>query len=484
MSVRVRIAPSPTGFLHVGNVRAALFNWLYARHHGGSFIVRIDDTDVERSEKQYEDDIKAGFAWLGLDWDEGVDVGGPHGSYRQSDRFEHYREVARRLVEDGHAYYDDRPPEVLEGLRKRAQAEKKHPNAYIRRPEVEASGGVIRYSVPQDAPVEFHDLVRDAMRFEAETVDDFVILRSDGTPTYHLASTVDDVDYEITHVVRGEDLLSSTPKHILLTRSLGAETPTYAHLPLLFGPDGKKLSKRHGATAVGDYRPLGILPSAMRNFLALLGWSPGDDRELFFELDELVHAFSLDGIQKKSAVFDFTKLEWMNGQHISRTPVAELLPLVEPLLAEAGVDPAAYGRERLARVVEVVRERARTTVHAAWQMAVRLDGGHVKRNEKARQQIAQDPAAFQNALDAGRERLQGVPPSAWEPQRLEAELRQLAESLGVAPGKVFQPIRIALTGTTVSEPVNVLLELVGREESLRRMGVARAWAPADMQSDH
>ncbi|MBT8241822.1 MAG: glutamate--tRNA ligase, partial [Acidimicrobiia bacterium] len=293
MTVRVRIAPSPTGYLHVGNVRSALFNWLFARHHGGTFVLRIDDTDVERSEEEFEADIKGGMAWLGLDWDEGVDVGGPHGSYRQSDRFDRYREVVEELLAGGSAYYDDRSSEELEALRVRAQKEGKHPNVYIRRPEAEATSGVVRFSVPQNAPVEFVDLVRDDMRFEPEVIDDFVILRSNGIPTYHLASTVDDVDYAITHVMRGEDLLSSTPKHILLARAMGSEPATYAHLPLLFGPDGKKLSKRHGDTSLKAYRESGYLPEAMFNYLSLLGWSL-DSETTIFSADQAVAAFDLD----------------------------------------------------------------------------------------------------------------------------------------------------------------------------------------------
>ena len=331
MTVRVRIAPSPTGYLHVGNVRSALFNWLFARHHGGTFVLRIDDTDVDRSEEEFEVDIKAGMAWLGLDWDEGVDMGGPHGSYRQSDRFDRYREVVDGLLAGGWAYYDDRSPEELEALRVRAQKEGKHPNVYIRRPEVEATSGVVRFSVPQDAPIEFLDLVRDDMRFESEVVDDFVILRSNGIPTYHLASTVDDVDYAITHVVRGEDLLSSTPKHILLARAMGADPAIYAHLPLLFGPDGKKLSKRHGDTSLKAYRESGYLPEAMFNYLSLLGWSL-DSETTIFSSAQAVAAFDLDGVSKNPAVFDVDKLQWMNGEYIRAIDTTDFAQRARPFV--------------------------------------------------------------------------------------------------------------------------------------------------------
>ncbi len=293
MSVRLRIAPSPTGHLHVGTARAALFNWLYARHCDGVFIVRIDDTDQERSTPEFEEEILTSLHWLGLEWDEGVGVGGPHGSYRQSDRYARYREAAAELVASGAAYYDNRAPEELEELRRSAQSEGLHPGHYIRRPDQSGQEGAIRLSIPQDAAVSFDDLVRGTVSFEPRDLDDFVILRSDGTPTYHLASTVDDVDYEITHVARGEDLLPSTPKHILLTRALGAEEATYAHLPLLFGTDGKKLSKRFEATSLSVYRDEGYLPDAVFNYLSLLGWSL-DAETTIFSRDQAVAAFDLD----------------------------------------------------------------------------------------------------------------------------------------------------------------------------------------------
>ncbi|HEY6627414.1 MAG TPA: glutamate--tRNA ligase, partial [Acidimicrobiia bacterium] len=303
MTVRVRIAPSPTGHLHVGTARAALFNWLFARHNGGVFIVRIDDTDRERSTHEFEADILGSLRWLGLEWDEGVEVGGPHGTYRQSDRYDRYREVAARLVASGAAYHDDRTPDELEELRTRAQGEGKHPGHYIRRPESAVTSGAIRLSIPQEAPVVFEDLVRGKVSFEPRDIDDFVILRSDGTPTYHLASTVDDVDYEITHVARGEDLLPSTPKHILLARALGATEPTYAHLPLLFGTDGKKLSKRFAAVSLSVYRDDGYLADAVFNYLSLLGWSLGPETTIFTR-EEAIAAFDLEDVSSNPATFD------------------------------------------------------------------------------------------------------------------------------------------------------------------------------------
>ena len=280
--MKLRIAPSPTGSLHIGNARTALFNWLYAKANGGTFVVRIDDTDIERSTEEFQKDILENLRWLGLDWDEGVEVGGEHGDYKQSSRFDRYREVANELLEKDLAYKDD---------------------------------GAIRFKVPSGRTIEFKDFVRGDMSFETSDVEDFVILRSDNTPTYHLASTVDDIDYGITIIARGEDILSSTPKHILIMEALDAAIPSFCHLPLLFGPDGKKLSKRHGDTSVEAFRQKGILNDAMFNYLCLLGWSPGDDIELF-DSDFAISKFDLNKVLPNSATFDEKKLLWLNGQYI------------------------------------------------------------------------------------------------------------------------------------------------------------------------
>jgi glutamyl-tRNA synthetase len=280
----------------------------------------------------------------------------------------------------------------------------------------------------------------------------------------------------ITHVMRGQDHVSNTPKQIAVYRALGAATPVFVHVPMINGPDGKKLSKRHGATAVGDYRHMGILPGAMRNFLALLGWNPGDDRELYFDPRELIQAFSIERIQKTSAVFDVTKLEWMNGQYLNHLPVDQVLPLIAESLEALDVDPAAFPRDRVYRCIAAIRSRCRTTLELAKRVAVRLDGRHVVKDDpKARKLIERDPQAFRAALEAVRERLAPLPEPAWTSERLEAELRELAERMGVGVGAVMQPPRVALTGETVSEPVNELLAAVGREESLARLAAAQTW---------
>ena len=288
--IRVRFAPSPTGYLHVGGARTALFNWLHARRHGGTFVLRIEDTDTERSSWDMVAGIVDGLRWLGLDWDEGPDVGGPHAPYFQAQRLEKYREHAERLVAEGKAYVDE---------------------------------GAIRFKVPAGQTT-FGDLVHGPVKFENEHIENFVILRSDRHPTYHLSVVVDDIEMQITHVVRGDDHISNTPKQVLLYEAFGAAPPAFAHVPLILGPDKKRLSKRHGATSVMEYHRLGYVPEAMVNFLALLGWSPGGDRELFTK-EELIAQFTLEGISGGNAVFNPEKLDWFNQQHIARLGAQELL---------------------------------------------------------------------------------------------------------------------------------------------------------------
>jgi glutamyl-tRNA synthetase len=423
MTTRVRFAPSPTGYLHVGGARTALFNWLYARHTGGKFLLRIEDTDKQRSTDEHTQVIIDGLDWLGLDWDEEVVF--------QGARIVRHQEAADRLLAEGKAYLDD---------------------------------GAIRFRMPQ-GEIAWDDAVHERIAFQGEDLKDFVILRTDRTPIYNLAVVVDDVDMDITHVLRGDDHISNTPKQIALYRALGHEPPVFGHVPMINGMDGKKLSKRHGATAVGDYQHLGILPAAMRNFLALLGWSPGGDREIMTR-DEMMQLFSFAGVQKKAAVFDTTKLEWMNGQYLSASTPEELFPLIAPQLTELGVDG---DRDAVLRTIGAVKTRSRTTIDVARQVAVRLDAKFVTLDEKAVKEIGKDPAGYQQALAAALDALAGI---AWTPQAIEQALRAVAEKLGVAAGKVFQPIRIALTGGTVSEPVNELLFVIGKDAAVRRLEAA------------
>jgi len=420
MTIRVRFAPSPTGYLHVGGARTALFNWLYARHEGGKFLLRIEDTDKQRSTDEHTKVILDGLTWLGLDWDEPPVF--------QGARVKRHQAVADQLLAEGKAYMED---------------------------------GAIRFRLPP-GEIAWDDAVHGRISFQGEDIKDFVILRSDRTPIYNFAVVVDDADMNITHVLRGDDHISNTPKQIALYRTIGAPLPVFGHVPMINGPDGKKLSKRHGATAVGDYQHLGILPAAMRNFLALLGWSPGADREIM-TMDEMVQLFSFEGIQKKSAIFDMTKLEWMNGQYLSQTPAEELYPLVTPELERLGLNGK---RDAVVKAIAAVKTRSRTTLDVAKQVAVRLDAKYVALDDKAKKEIAKDPAAYKASLA---ESIAALKQAEWTPEQLEQRLRSLAERRGLAAGKVFQPIRIALTGGTVSEPVNELLYVVGKEPALERL---------------
>ena len=408
----------------MGGARTALFNWLFARREGGKFLLRIEDTDKARSTDENTQVILDGLRWLGLDWDESPIF--------QGARLARHQQVADDLLAQDKAYMEE---------------------------------DAIRLRVPA-VELAWDDAVHGRISFKGEDIRDFVILRSDRSPLYNFAVVVDDIDMHITHVVRGDDHISNTPKQLAVYRALGASLPIFGHVPMIHGPDGKKLSKRHGATAVGDYQHLGILPEAMRNFLALLGWSPGGDREILSK-EELRELFSLEGILKKPAVFDTTKLEWMNGQYLSAKPAEELYALVHPELAKLGLNGSK--KDDVLRAITAVKIRSRTTLDVAHQVAVRLDGKFVTLDEKAQKEIAKDPTGYHAALAASVVALKNA---EWTPAGLERVLRSLAEERNVAAGKIFQPIRIALTGGTVSEPVNELLSVVGKEAAVRRLEAA------------
>jgi len=471
---RLRFAPSPTGYLHVGGARTALFNWLYARKYGGEFLLRIEDTDKARSTDESTRAIFEGLEWLGLNWDDGVVYQGANLARHQAD--------AQRLLDSGAAYRCFCTPAELDERRREAEARKeafKYDRRCDRLPrdEVErrvAAGmpHVIRFRVP-DGATAWDDLVHDRIEFPNKDIDDFVILRSDRTPIYNLAVVSDDIAMGITIVMRGDDHISNTPKQIQLYHALGAALPTFAHLPMIHGLDGKKLSKRHGATAVGDYQHYGLLPGAMLNFLALLGWSPGGDREVM-TIPEMIELFSVDGLQKKAAIFDPKKLEWMNGQHLSMVPLEELEPRVTPAIIAARLtteEELADRREWYLRLLDLLRVRSRTIDDIVRQAGpyflaeIEYDPVAVAKNWK-------DPAEAADLLRATRAALGSVP--AWESEALEGSLRTLAESRGITAGKVFQPLRVALTGLTVSPGIFEMLMQMGRELSLKRIDKAIA----------
>jgi glutamyl-tRNA synthetase len=479
MTVRVRFAPSPTGYLHVGAARTALYNYLFARANDGVFILRSDDTDRARSTDEFQEDILEHMEWLGLDWDEGILKGGEYGSYRQSDRYDRYREVAHDLIESGYAYYSFATAEQLDQFRKDAREAGTSP-AYDGSLEPEYSevsgriaageSAVVRFKVPRPGETRFTDIVRDDMVFDHTQVDDFVILRSDGTPTYHLASTVDDVDYGITHVIRGEDLLSSTPKHILLAGAMGAEPATYAHLSLLMGPDGKKLSKRHGDTAMSAYRETGLLPEAINNYLALLGWSLGDDEDVA-SIEEMISRFDLATVSKNPAVFDGQKLEWLNGVYIRNMSddefVANTLALVEEDLERTLTDEE---RLRFVEMVPLIKERTKLLPEASDQ--VRFLFTDIEKYDEESWSKVMDTREGPVALDAAVVALSPIDP--WTTESIESALRQMLVDTGLNARKGFQPVRVAISGSTVSPPLFESLAILGKPESLARLAAARS----------
>jgi glutamyl-tRNA synthetase len=451
----------------VGGARTALFNWLFARKTGGTFILRIEDTDQARSTEAHTRVVLDGLRWLGLSWDEGPYFQGAEGARHRRD--------AMRLLEEGKAYRCFCTKEELEAQRKLAPGSGGEGFKYDRRcyrlPAAEVADRVargvpfvIRFLMP-DEEVAWDDAVHGRIAFHGRDLDDLVILRSDGTPIYNLAVVSDDIAMAITHVVRGDDHISNTPKQIALYRALGVPIPVFGHVPMILGPDGKKLSKRHGATAVGDYELLGILPAAMRNFLALLGWAPGEDREILTE-EEMIRLFTLEGIQKKAAVFDQTKLEWMNGQYLSSSLAPALRDLVRRQLARDGIDP---GNRDLDPLIDAVKPRARTIVQLAERVAIRLEHHSVVLDDKAKALVAKMGSAYRTNLGYALEALRAVPDSAWSAEPILEHLKTAAEAHGLKLGDALQPIRVAVTGSSVSEPVNELLAVVGRLESLARL---------------
>ena len=467
--IRVRFAPSPTGYLHVGGARTALFNWLIARKLGGVFVLRIEDTDRERSNEESTRTILDGMTWLGLTWDEGP--------FHQADGFDRHKAEAHQLLAAGKAYRCFCTPQELAAKREAMGQEYRYDQACRAVPREEsdarAAAGApftIRFLVPEGV-TEWTDVVHDALRFENTSIEDFIILRTDGTPIYNLAVVSDDVDMRITHVIRGDDHIPNTPKQILLYQALGAPVPVFAHLPMILGPDGKKLSKRHGATAVGDYALLGVLPEALFNFLAFLGWNPGDEREVM-EQAELVEAFSLERINKKSAIFDTEKLFWMNGRYLEKKPAEELLPLVAPLLVAAGLVTEAEVQSRrdwLLHLVELLKVRARRVEEIRDQARVFV-GDEVEYDPDAVAKQWKDPATSERLL-AVRTALETLEP--WSVPAVEAALRAAAEGLGVGFGKVAQPLRVALTGSAASPGIDHVVFLLGRRQAVARIDRAR-----------
>jgi len=479
-AVRVRFAPSPTGFPHVGNIRTALFNWLYARHTGGTFIVRIEDTDIARKVKGALEGILGGLRWLGLDWDEGPEVGGKYGPYFQSQRLDLYREAAKRLVVQGDAYYCYCSPERLAEMRAKQQKGKQSigydrhcrdlTEAERQRKEKEGITPVVRFKMPLEGQTSFNDIIWGEVTVENSTLDDYVLLKSDGYPTYHLANVVDDHLMEISHVLRAEEWLSSVPRHKLLYEALGYEMPLLAHLPMILGPDRSKLSKRHGAVSITEYKGQGYLPEAMVNFLALLGWSL-DDRTDIIKRDELIKHFSLERISRTAAVFNHEKLDWMNGAYLREMEGVELLLEIMPFL-ESGLPREVkrpVSEEYVSRIVPLIRERINTLAEAATYADFFFlnELGYDASLLVDKKMTAETTL---RALKAARDKLSLM--ESFDHDSLEGALRPLAEELGLKAGQLFNPLRVATTGRTAAPPLFETMAVLGKEICLKRIGVA------------
>ena len=465
--IRVRFAPSPTGHLHIGGARTALFNYLFARHQGGTFVLRIEDTDRTRSTEEYIETIIEGMKWLGLHWDEGP--------YRQTDRFDVYKGLVEKLLRQGNAYHCYCTPEELDERRKKALAEGRPPryDGRCRNLSTPPAGimPAVRFKMPQEGRTVVNDLIRGAVEFENNQLDDLIIMRSDGTPTYNFVVVADDVEMKITHVIRGDDHLNNTPKQLHIYKSLGYEIPKFAHLPMILGADKTRLSKRHGATSVLAYKDMGYLPEALINYLVRLGWSYGDQE--VFNQEELIKYFSLESIGKAAAVFNPEKLLWLNSEYIKAAPPDRLRELVMPFLLSEGTEGLAnptvkpgeeLDKEWLEKAILTLTERCRTLVELAKALKYYI-AEYVEIDEKARAKFL-----TQGALPYLKELVEELTAASdWRAAEIEKVFISLTERHNIKLGNVAQPVRVAITGNTVSPGIFEVLEIVGRDKTLKRL---------------
>jgi glutamyl-tRNA synthetase len=464
MLVRTRFAPSPTGFLHIGGLRTALFCWLYARRHSGQFVLRIEDTDLERSTEAAIQQILDGMEWAGLDYDEGP--------FYQTKRFDRYKEVIEDLLASGHAYRCYCTKEELAQLRadQMARAEKPRYDGRWRdrtdsRPDV---APVVRFKNPLSGEVVVDDVVHGRVAFQNAELDDLIIARSDGTPTYNFCVVVDDMDMRITHVIRGDDHLNNTPRQMNMLTALGHQPPVYAHLPMILGPDGTKLSKRHGAVSVLQYRDDGFLPEAVLNYLVRLGWSHGDQE--FFSIEEMMRLFDIAEVNKSASIFDVNKLTWLNQQHMMRTPASRIVPVLRWHLERDGIRVDDDGR--LEQIVVVQRERTKTVREMATSSTFFFRSPQIYDEKAVRKHITPDIPPL---MEAVREELSRL--AEWTAPAIHELISGLAATKQISLGKLAQPLRLAVCGGTVSPPIDATLAILGREESLARLAAARArWA--------
>ncbi len=474
--VRVRFAPSPTGYLHIGGARTALFNWLFARKMGGKLILRIEDTDTERLKEDSVSQILTSLRWLGLNWDEGPEAGGACGPYYQSERRELYSKYAQQLLDEGKAYYCFCTPADLEAEREKQRAAKQ-PFRYARTcrdldPEVakaRAAAGEpysVRIKIPTEGSITVHDLIHGDVTFNMDQFDDFVIVKSNGMPTYNFAVVVDDHLMGMTHVLRAEEHLSNTPKQLLIYEALGFEPPKFGHMPMILAPDRSKLSKRHGATSVEEFRAQGYLPEAIINYLTLLGWGPGDEREIF-SLAETVKLFELEQMSKKAAVYDTKKLTWMNGQYLSELPLEKILPEAETFFLKDGLvteEWLAENKDYFAKLVDTVRVRVKTLQEVADASAYFFKDVEAYDEKGVAKHFKPEAAELLEKCIAALEA-----DEVFDLTSTEAIYNKIAADNGLALGKVIHPTRLALTGRTVSPGMFDVMVLLGKEKTLARM---------------
>ena len=488
--VRVRFAPSPTGKLHVGGARTAIFNWAFARANKGSFILRIDDTDPERSTQENTEVILRAMRWMGLDWDEGPEVGGDFGPYAQTDRLEMYQQAAQKLWDEGRAYPCFCSADQLAADKKAAQERKDPFQGYQRRcrdidpaeakARIEAGEKyVLRIKVPADrGDVVIHDAVHGDVTFDAKELDDFVIFRSDGTPTYNFATVVDDAAMGITHVIRGDDHLSNTPRQVMVYEALGAPVPVFAHISMILGADGKKLSKRHGATSVEEFRDEGYLPDAFVNYLALLGWSP-DGETTIVPRDVLASTFSLDRVSKNPATFDPAKLDWINAEYLAAMDDAEFAEkIMVPELLEAGLMANATDRSALwlNTLASVVRPRTKHLGEVAGICSMVFETAETLTYDEKAVSKGLAKEGMTDVLVAAKAALEDVSEGSWNAEAIDAALEELPEKLDAKKRIVFQAIRAAVCGNLVSPPLGIVIELVGKDDALARISRASEMA--------
>lgn len=476
-SVRVRFAPSPTGPLHIGGARSALFNWLFARKHGGSLMVRIEDTDLERSSRESEDNILNALTWLGLDWDEGINKGGDYGPYRQTERLNTYTEAAQKLIAQGQAYYCYCTEDELEAERQACMAIGEMPGYSGKcrnlseedrtRFEFEGRRKAIRFRVPENENVIVEDLVRGDVVFESNGIGDYVIVKSDGIPTYNFAVVMDDALMEITHVVRGEEHLSNTPRQLLIYQALNLKVPAFAHVSLILGRDRSKMSKRHGSTSIEAYQSQGYLPEALVNFLVLLGWSPEGEQEIF-TLNELVENFSLDRVAKNPAVFDVDKLNWINGHYIRQSPVERITDMAIPFLREAGYISGEVSSDTyqwLKLVVTSVQEYLPFVAEINKYVGIYFDDHVVMENQEAGEILKDKDIPV--VMEAFRRKIAEM--EVLNPENTKALLKSLTKELKLGGKKVYMPIRVALTGQTHGPELYYMIPILGRDRILVRL---------------